>query len=299
MLSTYNGEKYVLEQLESLKLQDYGNFTVIIRDDGSKDLTFTLVNEYIKNNNLDWEIHKGENIGLVKSFFWLLYNASEKADFYSFCDQDDVWRRDKLSTAVKMLSEEKTEKPLLYCSAYNLVDEKLNTFPNQYDVSKLVPSFKGALFVNMVTGCTMVMNKKARELFICKRLPNCMIHDWWFYLIISAFGKVVFDNQRTIMYRMHRKNTYGAKKSLFKNIYKFYCMMLSKLSSSNVKEASDQIAEFIDIYSAEIQDSHIKEIMLFQDRSIKNRLRVFFDNDFWSKSSVNNGHRVRFLFNSL
>jgi len=302
MLSTYNGEKYVRELLESLRLQDYDNFTVKIRDDGSKDETFTLISEYIKVNELDWEIHKGENLGVLKSFFWLLFNASEEADYYSFCDQDDVWRSDKLSIAVKALSEEKEAKPLLYCSAYSLVDEELKAFPNQYDVSKLVPSFKGALFANIVTGCTIVMNNKARELIICKRLPSCMIHDWWFYLVISAFGKVVFDSQRTVMYRMHGKNVYGAKKSLFKNIFKFYRMILSKLSSTHeihMKEASDQIDEFIDIYSAEIQKSHLHDIELFRDRSIKNRLRVYFDNDFWVKSSVNNSHRIRFLFNSL
>jgi glycosyltransferase involved in cell wall biosynthesis len=300
LLSTYNGEKYVLEQLESLRLQDYDNFTVKIRDDGSKDETFTLVSEYIKNNKLNWEINKGENLGVVRSFFWLLFNSSEEADFYSFCDQDDVWRRDKISIAVKMLTEEKEEKPLLYCSAYSLVDEELKAFSNQYNVSKIVPSFKGALFANIATGCTIVINSKARELIICRRLPNCMVHDWWFYLVISAFGKVIFDSQRTVMYRMHGKNVYGARKSLFKNIHKFYRMLLSKLSNVNrMKEAADQVAEFVNNYSAEIQNSHLQDIGLFLDRSIMNRLRVFIDNDFWIKSSVNNSHRIRFLFNSL
>ena len=89
LLSTYNGEKYVREQLDSLKNQDYPNIKVKIRDDGSTDSTVELISKYITDNKLDWELSKDENIGVVKSFFWLLFNASQKIDFYSFCDQDD------------------------------------------------------------------------------------------------------------------------------------------------------------------------------------------------------------------
>ena len=300
MLSTYNGEKYILEQLESLKLQDYANFTVKIRDDGSKDSTFALVSEYIKANNLDWEIHKGENLGFIKSFFWLLFNASEEAEFYSFCDQDDYWKKEKISRAVERLQTEPEELPLLYSSGYTLVDKNLVPFPVKPRESNLIPSFKGALFVNIVTGCTVVLNKKMRELVISKKVPNCVVHDWWLYLVASAFGKVLFDAHSTILYRMHGNNVCGTSTSSHKRkIVNFVKMLRGKLYLHHLGEITEQVKDFKCIYSDKLTAEHINDIEIFLDRRFINRLRVFLDIQFWKKSTATNGQRVRFLFNSV
>ena len=300
LLSAYNGEKYVLEQLESLRLQDYGNFTVKIRDDGSKDETFTLVSEYIKNNKLDWEVHKGENLGFVKSFFWLLFNASEEADFYSFCDQDDYWKKEKISRAVGKLQAERQELPLLYSSQYTLVDKNLNPFSVKHEKADLVPSFKGALFVNIVTGCTIVLNKKMRELVISKQMPNCVVHDWWLYLVASAFGKVVFDAYSTIFYRMHGNNVCGTSTSSYKRKFiNFFKMLRGRLYLRRPGEITEQVKDFKYIYSDKLTAKHIKDMEVFLDRRFINRLRIFLDIPFWKKSSTTNGQRVRFLFNSI
>ncbi|MBO6101263.1 MAG: glycosyltransferase, partial [Spirochaetaceae bacterium] len=115
LLSTYNGEKYIEEQLQSIFAQTcWQNCTLVVRDDGSKDGTLAILKKYEQQGKLRLEC--GENIGFVRSFFWLINNATE-ADYYSFADQDDVWNVNKVERAVKMLenaASEAPQKPLLY-----------------------------------------------------------------------------------------------------------------------------------------------------------------------------------------
>ena len=117
LLSTYNGEKYIEEQLESIFAQTYWqNCNLFVRDDGSKDGTVAILKKYEKEGKLRLEC--GENIGFVRSFFWLINNAPE-SDFYSFADQDDIWNADKIERGVKKLLEADNSKPQLYFSDYD------------------------------------------------------------------------------------------------------------------------------------------------------------------------------------
>ena len=155
LLSTYNGEKYLEEQLQSLFNQTYWeNCTLFVRDDGSKDGTIDILKKYEKENKLI--LNCGENIGFVKSFFWLLNNAP-KADFYSFCDQDDVWFEDKIARAVSMLSEKDLNNPQLYFSDYDFYSSNLK-FISTRSTSKKTPSFYEALTDCRAAGFTILIN---------------------------------------------------------------------------------------------------------------------------------------------
>lgn len=112
LLSTYNGEKYLKEQLDSLINQTYSNIDIYIRDDGSTDNTVKIIKEYQKNNSNIY-LDEGKNSGFIKSFFELLKNNSN-ADIYSYCDQDDIWEKDKIERAVKHIEKEDNTKPILY-----------------------------------------------------------------------------------------------------------------------------------------------------------------------------------------
>ena len=102
LMSTYNGEKYVNEQIDSLLQQDHTNLEILIRDDGSKDSTVSILEEYHKENpNIKLIIDK--NKGVISSFFELAMKASEEADYFAFCDQDDYWKPQKISRAVNLL----------------------------------------------------------------------------------------------------------------------------------------------------------------------------------------------------
>ena len=211
ILSTYNGERYIEELVESVCAQDYPEFRLIIRDDGSTDTSREILEKYETSRNVD--IVYGQNLGVIKSFIELLRMAGDDADYIAFCDQDDIWRKNKITRAVEQLGREvAADIPGLYFCRYTLVDEKKNVLGTSRAPLRR-PSFSNALVQNIASGCTMVINQKARSLFIDHIPANPLMHDWWVYLLVSAFGKVIYDPASTILYRQHRENIIGAKAS--------------------------------------------------------------------------------------
>lgn len=205
LMSTYNGERFLREQIESLLHQNWKNLEILIRDDGSNDRTPDILQEYgAKYNNI--KIFLEKNQGVNRSFFALLEKSD--ADYVAFCDQDDIWLEEKLESAVRKLKRE--QGPALYCSNKILVDSKGNLMRKQ-DRKTRVPGFGNAVVECICTGCTAVMNRKLAEI-IKDRLPrNAILHDWWCYLAAAYVGKVIFDEQAYIKYRQHEKNVVGAK----------------------------------------------------------------------------------------
>lgn len=122
LLSTYNGEKYIEQQINSLLKQTYKNINIYVRDDGSKDGTLEILKKYEEKGEIF--LIQGKNIGFINSFMELLKKV-EKADYYSFCDQDDVWNEDKIERAVRALEKEDNDKILLYASNYEFYDSNM------------------------------------------------------------------------------------------------------------------------------------------------------------------------------
>lgn len=209
LMSTYNGEKYIRTQLDSILEQDYRNMGILIRDDGSADATREIIKEYAeKYSNITW--YAGKNIGVQKSFFDLITKADLEKDYYAFADQDDKWLPGKISRAVSILERYSKDVPVLYCSDKIIVDEELR--PLKVTVSRIMkkPSFGNALVQDMCTGCTAVMNRTLLSL-LRNQIPDYVImHDWWFYLTAACFGMVYYDKESYILYRQHGNNTSGA-----------------------------------------------------------------------------------------
>lgn len=221
-MSTYNGEKYLREQLDSILAQTYSNIEILIRDDGSKDATLEILEEYAKKQKKITYI-EGKNYGAAKSFFQLLKKVDKKADYYAFSDQDDIWEIDKIERAVKWLEKlekqriiSKTEKeiPIMYCSALKVVDQQKNVLYIEGKERRTKDlSFGNALVENCCTGCTIVINQKLQRMVAEKRIPKCSMHDWWLYMIASCFGKVIYDRKPCIQYRQHGENVVGVEYS--------------------------------------------------------------------------------------
>jgi len=211
LLSTYNGERYLRPLLESLLSQEYRNIEILIRDDGSSDGTVRLLEEYALRCK-KVKLIKGENLGVIRSFFELLRLSSPDVDYLAFCDQDDVWEKDKINRAVDFLNLLPEELPLMYCSRVFITDEQLNV-AGISRIPRRGPSFGNALVENIAPGCTMVINKVARDLILLEtpNFENIRMHDWWIYLVISAFGKVFYDEKPTVLYRQHAANVVGIK----------------------------------------------------------------------------------------
>jgi glycosyltransferase involved in cell wall biosynthesis len=170
---------------------------VLVRDDGSADATV----EIVRSHGLDVEV--GDHVGFVRSFGALLARAD--ADYVAFCDQDDVWLPDKLSRAVARL--EGLSGPALYCGRLSVVDERLEPLGlSPLPLRGL--SFANALVESKAAGCTIVLNPAAREL-LAEFPLEVVSHDWWAYLVVSAFGEIVYDPHPAILFRKHKGQAFG------------------------------------------------------------------------------------------
>ena len=236
LLSAYNGADYIWQQLDSLSVQSLPGVYILVRDDGSADGTREILEEYAKRGNLRW--YSGANLGPSRSFWQLLYDC-EDADYYAFCDQDDVWDADKLETAVAALSRFDAETPALYCSDVRVTDEALNIRYNHM-VTPCPADYPHALLRNLAPGCTFVFNHQARKLLCLydAKKHSLGLHDWTAYQIIACFGQVVFDTVPHICYRQHENNVNGAhRKTAVSLIQKIHAFWNGPMKNSRSRQA--------------------------------------------------------------
>lgn len=236
LLSTFNGERYLREQLDSLLSQTVRATEIFVRDDGSTDGTVSILKDYAQRDALHW--CEGENIGPGRSF-WRLLSACGEADYCAFCDQDDVWDEDKLETAVDALKRLNPELPALYCSDVRVTDEKRNLLA-QHMIRACTPDYPHALIRNLAPGCTFVLNRSALDLLrhYDAEAQGIELHDWTAYQIISCFGTVVLDQKPHMDYRQHANNAVGASKAAL-SAYgeKAYSFLFGRMKNSRQRQA--------------------------------------------------------------
>jgi glycosyltransferase involved in cell wall biosynthesis len=271
LMSSYNGEKYIEQQIESLLGQDHQNLEILIRDDGSKDKTVTIVEEFsAKFSNL--RLLKDKNKGVISSFFELVEKADDNADYFAFCDQDDVWKPSKVSRAVSLLDKENPDIPLLYFSRLDLVDEQLQLL-KKAPIPPRGIGFENALIQNVATGCTIFFNQKMRKLFL-SHIPNkdkVTMHDSWFYLLGSALGKVIYDEQSHLLYRQHSSNTLGMANNKWKSAMVRYKTFKKE---GKRKPYTQQTEEFYQLYKDMLTPKQCKliEDFLYKRNSFLGRV---------------------------
>ncbi|HOP11093.1 MAG TPA: glycosyltransferase family 2 protein [Oscillospiraceae bacterium] len=220
LMATYNGEKFLAEQLDSLLRQDFQNWTLLVSDDGSKDGTITLLRDYAgRFPDKIRLIEKEKPSGGAKQNFFFLTRQAEGYRYIMYCDQDDIWKPEKIRLALekmKALENGSPDTPCLVHTDLEVVDENLGLIaPSFIQYSGLNPrrnALSQLLTQNVVTGCTMMIN---RALWKWASVPteedSILMHDWWFALIASAAGKIGFIPQPLILYRQHGGNAVGAK----------------------------------------------------------------------------------------
>ncbi|BFH71107.1 hypothetical protein J27TS7_48950 [Paenibacillus dendritiformis] len=217
LVSTYNGEKYLAEQLDSLLQQTHSHFFITIRDDGSSDSTTAIISEYVSHYPHKIEAFYEKNVGVVASFFELLtYHVHQDTNYVCFCDQDDVWMPDKLERGIQTLSLCSDGLPMMYLTPTLMVDHTLKPLNCWPPFPKKGPSFFNALVENIAVGATIMLNRPAIDL-MQRNMPspqNIVMHDWWAYLVVSAFGKVIYDEKPSIYYRQHQGNVVGGQNGL-------------------------------------------------------------------------------------
>jgi glycosyltransferase involved in cell wall biosynthesis len=205
LMSTYCGERFIAEQLESILSQLPVHGQICIRDDGSTDGTVAVIRA---NCDPRISLTQGSNLGFGLSFLTLLSQAPAHADLVMFADQDDVWLPGKIDRAWQWLAPLKN-RPALYGSAQMLADVALRPLHATAPWAR-GPSLANALTENIITGCTAALNQPAVKLLQRAGVPHGVhFHDWWLYLVVSAFGTVVHDDEPTLLYRQHGGNQIG------------------------------------------------------------------------------------------
>jgi glycosyltransferase involved in cell wall biosynthesis len=211
LMSTYNGEAFLAEQIGSILAQTVTP-TLIVRDDGSDDGTCALLEGYARSGRL--QFFRGQSrLGVQASFLHLLCRHTAGADYVAFADQDDVWSPVKLARALDALARLPASRPALYCSRATVTNECLVPI-GMTPIWPKAPAFGNALVENIVSGCTCVLNAAAADVLRDGPAPRyARYHDWWCYLVISALGEVIYDRAPTLLYRQHRSNAVGIARS--------------------------------------------------------------------------------------
>lgn len=304
LMSTYNGTKFLPEQLASLYRQKGVELNILVRDDGSKDSTVDLLKSYQEQKGC-MTILAESNIGAVKSFHRLMAYASANMqgyDYYAFSDQDDVWLDDKIVTAVDTL-DGKLSKFKLYFGAATIVDSSLNPLPRKS--GKVINNLKGNIVAGHSLGCTQVMTyelmKEAAKLCTIKdydNRPYLPLHDCWLALTAYALGaKVIYDKIPKILYRQHGGNLVGSGKgylSVLKNRISRYSTGIP-IKSTRCNLVLETLGNQLDPAAKEI----IQQCACYSNR-FTYKMKVLFDKEMYQYDySTNIGVFVAILLNKF
>ena len=219
LLSTYNGEKYLKELLESLYNQTFKDWVLFIHDDGSTDGTNEIIEEYCEKYSNVQILVLQKRLGAKESFLRMIMTV--EADYYFFCDQDDVWKENKVEKSLSKMKElecHNPELPLAVHSDLEVTDENLNIISSSFWKQSRINILKLTTFNrlgvhNLVTGCAMIINHKAKEV-IKYPAPRATMHDAWISLCVSKNRGIIYGiEEPLIKYRQHRNNTLGAERS--------------------------------------------------------------------------------------
>ena len=248
LLATYNGEKFLREQLNSIINQEYKFWELLIHDDGSDDNTISIINEYQNSypKKVRLLIDKKILSSASKNFFHLIENRSRKANLYCLCDQDDIWHKRKLKLIIEKYNSIEGKEPVLIHSDLSLIDSSEKLLEKSHN--KLINYQKNfitkntALYYNPIPGCAMTINSAlADKIFYCKYM---VMHDWW--ILLSAIyqnSTLLYIKLPLVKYRQHSENMFGYRKI---NIVILIIRLFFKIPHyfRNVKKAYIQSTQF-------------------------------------------------------
>ena len=263
LLSSYNGEKYIKTQIDSILNQKVdADIELIIRDDGSTDNTLDILDDFRKlNSNIT--VIRGENLGYVASFFELISNAPD-SDYYSLSDQDDKWMEDKLQIAIDKLNDIENidpNMPLLYGSCSFLVQDDMSIYGETQKNIRGITLYN-SLIQNILPGHSQVMNRRFINIIRSININPSMIyvHDLFLTNIAQIHGKIIFDNHSHTFYRQGKENSLGYGTSKISWVEQ----RIKRIKRNHCSNYSKQM-----IYMYEIEEENMQE-------DIKTEINLFF-----------------------
>lgn len=301
LLATYNSEKYIREQIESLFAQSYNNISITVSDDNSTDSTMEILNEYALKHENFFIIKSSEPLKSAQANFWFLLKNAPEADYYMFCDHDDLWKKEKIEKTLKKMQDiENPQMPALVHSDLSVVDEKLNVIsPSMFSMQKLskIQSLENTLIQNNVTGCTVMINNALRNLATKKQtVENMLMHDWFLAILCLATGTVGFVDEPLILYRQHGNNEVGAKDA-GKASYVMKRAIQSKKNKESIKNTFRQADDIVKIYGNQLGENYfvINEYAENLYRNKIKRLCSAFKYRFWKNTLLRKIGQIIFM----
>lgn len=286
LLATYMGEKYIGEQIDSIINQSYKDWKIFVHDDGSRDNTLGVVQAYQEKYPDKIEILDGSSTGCARNNFLYIMSRVE-APYYMCCDQDDVWLPEKIEKTFGKMQEleqdiQKEKVPCLVFTDLKVVDGELNVIAERMseyqNLAYKNTSVGRMLMQNVITGCTMMMNRRLRDLTIqYHNVENIIMHDWWSGIIAAYFGKVGFVDESTILYRQHGNNSVGALDS------RSFSFIIKKIKDFNgnktsIENTQKQAQEFVNTFGLERESIPAKLAYAKELPKLK-RLKMYKEND--------------------
>ena len=275
LMSTYNGQQFLAEQIRSIQDQSYTDWTLFIRDDGSSDNTKEILKDFERQ---DSRIHlidsdKSDNLGVIKSFHKLVNH--DRADYYFFSDQDDVWLPNKLELSLKEAQNYLADLPLMVYMDLKVVNQDLEIMTesmvksqSHYANTELVQE----LTENTVTGGVAMINHALAEMW--QETDDILMHDWYLALLASAFGNLVFIDQPGELYRQHSDNVLGAR-TLSKRFKKWIRPhILFAVYWDLIKNSQKQASHLLQMPLSQSNRELIEAFVTIMDKSMLERFRI-------------------------
>lgn len=240
LMGTKNGERFLAQQLDSLETQTHKNWVLYVSDDGSTDRTLSILKEY----QAKWPtgkliIKEGPKQGFCVNFLSMACDSNIKADYYAFCDQDDVWLPGKIEIAVANIATHQVHRyiklPYLYCGRTNYVSENLEPIGTS-PLFVFPGKFRNALVQSIAGGNTMIFNQETKLVLEKVGVVDVPSHDWWLYLLVSGIGgEVYYDRAPQILYRQHNDSIVGENRSFTSKCFRAYTLLRGRFRNWNTK----------------------------------------------------------------
>lgn len=275
LLCCYNGARFLSAQLASIKQQSHRNWHLVVSDDGSTDATLNILENFARCVPQKVELRAGPRCGPCANFLSLATDPSIAGDYYAFCDQDDIWHRDKLKHAVGWLQSGPQSVSAVYCTRTRLMGEAGRAQGYSPLFSKQ-PSFANALVQSIAGANTMVFNHATKYLLEKAGPVDVVSHDWWTYQLISGAGGVVhYEKMPHLDYRQHSANQIGCNTGLrarWRRIRKVFGGGFARWNHINLR-ALDQCRHLLTSDSRSLLDTYH---LMRSSNSLCVRLKTLF-----------------------
>jgi glycosyltransferase involved in cell wall biosynthesis len=282
LLATFNGERFLAEQLDSILSQDDPDFVLLVRDDGSTDRTLDILASYAAADQRVVLLASSGHLGAPGSFAELTRAAPTNAPVYLYADQDDVWMPYRLARARAALVHKPS--PTLYGSRVEYADTELRPGPRSRSVRRF--GLGNALVENVFTGCASAINSAARDLLVEVTRPEDTCFDWWAYLVLATFGDLATDDVVTVRHRFHGANAtippLPFRRSVIMRLRRH---RLGAVSAAPFRVAATHLRSFADIPD---QHRELLDWYLNPHQGIRGKCQLVFSRRIWKNSRREN-----------